>query len=179
MTSGGNLNPANADLGGWMGRMRRGCFTSTALPINGLGPRPAAPSEGALNATVPEKVIRSCHHDFRCNSPSDEDAPVLSFLYLAFVRVVQLVCLFGRSRTDLATEIVILRHEVAVLRRQVDRPALRPADRALLAGLSRLLTRARQRGFFVQPATLLRWHRDLIRRRWTYPHRRSGRPTVA
>jgi len=103
---------------------------------------------------------------------------VLSFLYLAFVRVVQLVCLFGRSRNDLAIEIVILRHEVAVLRRQVDRPALRPADRALLAGLSRLLTRARQRGFFVQPATLLRWHRDLIRRRWTYPHRRSGRPTV-
>ena len=104
---------------------------------------------------------------------------MLSFLYLAFVRVVQLVCLFGRSRNDLAIEIVILRHEVAVLRRQVDRPALRPADRALLAGLSRLLTRARQRGFFVQPATLLRWHRDLIRRRWTYPHRRSGRPTVA
>jgi len=126
-----------------------------------------------------EKVIRSCHHDFRCNSPSDEDAPVLSFLYLAFVRVVQLVCLFGRSRNDLAIEIVILRHEVAVLRRQVDRPALRPADRALFAGLSRLLTRARQRGFFVHPATLLRWHRDLIRRRWTYPHRRSGRPTVA
>ncbi|HVA08291.1 MAG TPA: hypothetical protein VNG12_16265, partial [Acidimicrobiales bacterium] len=55
-----------------------------------------------------------------CNSPSDEDVPVLSFLYLAFVRVVQLVCLFGRSRNDLAIEIVILRHEVAVLRRQVD-----------------------------------------------------------
>ena len=102
----------------------------------------------------------------------------LSFLYLAFVRVVQLVRLLCRAQDDLAIDIVILRHEVAVLRRQVDRPALRPADRAVLAGLSRLLPRARRAGFFVQPATLLRWHRDLVRRRWTYPHRRSGRPVV-
>ena len=104
---------------------------------------------------------------------------VLSFLYLAFVRVVQLVRLSCRAQDDLAIEIVILRHEVAVLRRQVERPALRPADRALLAGLSRLLSRTHRGGFFVQPATLLRWHRDLVRRRWTYPRRRSGRPTVA
>ena len=104
---------------------------------------------------------------------------VLSFLYVAFVRVVQLVRLSCRAQDDLAIEIVMLRHEVAVLRRQVDRPALRPADRALLAGLSRLVSRARRGGFFVQPATLSRWHRDLVRRRWTYPHRRSGRPTVA
>ena len=103
---------------------------------------------------------------------------VHSFLYLAFVRVVQLVRLSCRAQDDLAIEVIMLRHEVAVLRRQVDRPALRPADRALLAGLSRLLPRARRGGFFVQPATLLRWHRDLIRRRWTYPHRRSGRPTA-
>ena len=66
-----------------------------------------------------------------------------------------------------------------LLRRQVGRPALRPADRALLAGLSRLLQRARRKGFLVQPAILLRWRRDLVRRRWTYPHRRSGRPSVA
>jgi putative transposase len=104
---------------------------------------------------------------------------VLSFLYLAFVREVQLVRLSCRAQDDLAIEIVILRHEVAVLRRQVERPALRPADRALLAGLSRLLSRTHRGGFFVQVATLLRWHRDLVRRRWTYPRRRSGRPTVA
>ena len=103
---------------------------------------------------------------------------VLSFLYLAFVRMVQLVRLSCRAQDDLAIEVVMLRHEVAVLRRQVDRPALRPPDRALLAGLSRLLPQARRGGFFVQPATLLRWHRDLIRRRWTYPHRRSARPSV-
>jgi putative transposase len=104
---------------------------------------------------------------------------VLLFLYLAFVRVVQLVRLSCCAQDDLAIEILILRHEVAVLRRQVERPALRPADRALLAGLSRLLSRTHRGGFFVQPATLLRWHRDLVRRRWTYPRCRSGRPTVA
>ena len=83
----------------------------------------------------------------------------------------------GVTSDELAIEVVMLRHEVAVLRRQVARPALRPSDRALLAGLSRLLGRRRLGGFFVQPETLLRWHRDLVRRRWTYPHR-SGRPSV-
>jgi putative transposase len=102
-----------------------------------------------------------------------------SFLYLAFVRVVQLVRLMCRAQDDLAIEVVMLRHEVAVLRRQVARPALRPADRAVLAGLSRLLSRARRGRFFVQPATLLAWHRDFVRRRWSYPQRRSGRPPVA
>jgi len=63
----------------------------------------------------------------------------LSFLYLAFVRTLQLLRLFRRNDHELAVEVVVLRHEVAVLRRQVDRPALRPSDRALFAGLSRLL----------------------------------------
>jgi putative transposase len=102
----------------------------------------------------------------------------LSFLYLAFVCVLQLVGLSSRNDTDLAIEVVMLRHEVAVLRRQVHRPALQPTDRAVLAGLWRLLARTRQNRFFVQPATLLRWHRDLVRQRWTYPHRRPGRPAI-
>ena len=72
----------------------------------------------------------------------------------------------------------MLRHEVAVLRRQVQRPALQPADRALLAGLARLLPRNHRGRFFVHPATLLRWPRELVCRRWTYPHRRLGRPPV-
>jgi len=101
----------------------------------------------------------------------------LSFLYLAFVRILQLIRLFGRDNGELAVEVVMLRHEVAVLRRQVARPVLRPSDRAILAGLSRLVSRARRGRFFVQPETLLRWHRDLVCRRWTYPHR-SGRPSV-
>ena len=100
----------------------------------------------------------------------------LSFPYLAFVRMLQLVRLSRSEQQDLAIEIVILRHEVAILRRQVVRPALRPADRAIFAGLSRLLSTARQRRFFVRPETLLRWHRALVRRKWTYSHRRQGRP---
>jgi putative transposase len=101
----------------------------------------------------------------------------LSFLYLAFIKILQLVRLSRRDGDELAIEVVMLRHEVAVLRRQVVRPALRPSDRALLAGLGRLLDRRRRRRFFVQPETLLRWHRDLIRRRWTYA-RRPGRPSI-
>ena len=65
----------------------------------------------------------------------------LSFLYRAFCHVLQVVGLLGRSDTDLAIEVVMLRHEVAVLWRQVPRPALEPADRAVLAGLARLLPR--------------------------------------
>jgi putative transposase len=103
----------------------------------------------------------------------------LSFLYRAFCRVLQLIRLLCRSDTDLAVEVVVLRHQVAVLRRQVHRPALEPADRAVLAGLSGLLPRRRLGRFFVRPETLLRWHRDLVARHWTYPHRRPGRPGIA
>jgi len=101
----------------------------------------------------------------------------LSFLYLAFVRGLELLRLQRSDAADLAIEVIVLRHEIAVLRRQVTRPALRPADRALLAGLSRLLSRTKRNRFFVQPETLLRWHRDLVRRRWTYPHL-PGRPPI-
>jgi putative transposase len=92
----------------------------------------------------------------------------LLFLYRAFVRVFQFIRLSCRKDTDLAIEVVVLRHEVAVLRRQVHRPALQPADRAVPAGPWRLLPRPRQGRCFVQPATLLRWHRDLVARRCTY-----------
>ena len=102
----------------------------------------------------------------------------LSFLYRALVRVLQLIRLSCRKDTDLAIEIVMLRHEVAVLRRQVQRPLLQPADRAVLVALWRLLPRRHRGRFFVQPATLLRWHRDLIAKRWTYPHCRAGRPAI-
>jgi putative transposase len=101
----------------------------------------------------------------------------LSFLYVSFVRLLQLLRLRRAERDELAIEIVMLRHEVAVLRRQVARPLLQPRDRALLASLAWLLSKERRGRFFVQPETLLRWHRDLVRRRWTYP-RRPGRPAI-
>ena len=102
-----------------------------------------------------------------------------SFLYRAFCRVLQLIRLVVRNDTDLAVEVVMLRHEVAVLRRQVHRPMLEPADRAVLAGVARLLPRRQLGRFFVKPATLLRWHRDLVTKHWTYPPSRPGRPGIA
>jgi len=102
-----------------------------------------------------------------------------SFLYVMFGRVMALVLLCFRSSEFKELEIVVLRHELAVLRRQVSRPGLRPADRAFLAAASRLLPRTRWRSFFVTPETLLAWHRRLVSRRWTYPGRRPGRPKVS
>jgi hypothetical protein len=104
---------------------------------------------------------------------------VWSFVYLALRRSLGLVLLCFRSAQAKEVEILVLRHELAVLRRQHPRPRLQPTDRAMLAALSRLLPRARWPVFLVRPETLLRWHRRVVRRRWTYPTTRKGRPPIS
>ena len=100
-----------------------------------------------------------------------------SLCYVVLRRVLQLAALRFRSEEFKELEIVVLRHELAVLRRQVARLELRPADRVFLAAASRLMPRTSWRSFVVTPTTLLRWHRRLVARRWAYPGR-VGRPPI-
>jgi hypothetical protein len=100
------------------------------------------------------------------------------FWYWALRRLLELLVLLTRSDRTKEVEILVLRHELQVLRRQVARARVRACDRAVLAALSQVLARERRRSFLVQPASLLRWHRELVRRRWTYPRRLPGRPPL-
>jgi putative transposase len=86
--------------------------------------------------------------------------------YLTLCRSIQLVVLLVRGDAAKDLEILVLRHQLTVLRRQTPRPRLEPADRVLLAAVSRVLPRARWSCFFVRPATLLRWHRRLVAGAW-------------
>lgn len=94
-----------------------------------------------------------------------------------FLRLMQWAVLLARDSAAKDIELLGCVTRWPVLRRQVARPRVDWADRAVLTGLTRLLPRRLWDGLFVRPATLLRWHRDLVRQRWTYPSRR-GRPSV-
>jgi hypothetical protein len=98
--------------------------------------------------------------------------------YLLCCRSIQLLVLLVRGDAAKDLEILVLRHQLTVLRRQVARPRLEPADRALLAAVSRVLPRARWSCFLVKPETLLRWRRRLVAGAWTYPPRQNGRPPM-
>jgi putative transposase len=102
----------------------------------------------------------------------------LRLLYLIALRIFGWIGLLARSQTSKDAEILILRHQLAVLRRQVAAPRPSWADRAILSALARLLPRRRRQHLFVTPRTLLRWHADLVKWRWTYPKRRPGRPPI-
>jgi putative transposase len=104
---------------------------------------------------------------------------VLSKLaYLTLCRSIHLLVLLARGDAAKDLEILVLRHQLTVLRRQAPRPRFEPADRALLAAISRTLPRDRWSYFLVKPETLLRWHRRLVAGAWTDPHRGTGRPPL-
>src|SRR6266566_2476279 len=104
---------------------------------------------------------------------------LLSFIYLVFVSVLKLLTGSRRPAQVKDIELIVLRHQLRVLRRHVDRRRLRSSDRAFLAATSRLLPPRRAHDLLVTPQTPLRWHRELVRRRWTCSHRGPGRPPIA
>jgi putative transposase len=103
---------------------------------------------------------------------------LVSFVYVVACRLFALVLLLARGDRSKELELLVLRHELSILRRQARRPQLTESDRLLLAALSRVIPRRSWRAFLVTPETLLRWHRRMVAWRWTYPQRRPGRPAI-
>src|SRR5450756_1996964 len=104
-------------------------------------------------------------------SSTGRNSMLFSLLYFL---VRRLLGAGGRLQDEKDIELLVLRHQVKVLQRQVKRPRLNRLDRVFLAAASRAMTRSSWSSFVVRPETLLRWHRELVRKKWT--HRRTGRP---
>jgi putative transposase len=102
----------------------------------------------------------------------------LKLIYLMFAKLLTWMVQRTRSDTAKEIEILVLRHQLAVLQRRRPRPRISWTDRAVLAALARLLPACRRRGLLITPSTILRWHRHLDRRRWTTRHTRPGRPAI-
>ena len=99
---------------------------------------------------------------------TQHDPPVtLTLIYRMFTKLLSWMLLRARSDTAKEIEILVLRHQLAVLQRRTPRPRMRWSDRAVIAALARLLPARRRLGLLITPATILRWHRHLVARRWT------------
>jgi hypothetical protein len=102
----------------------------------------------------------------------------LRLIYLMSCKLLSWLVLRTRSDVTKDIEILVLRHQLAVLQRRTPRPRMSRTDRGLIAALTRLLPARRRVGLLVTPATILRWHRQLIARRWTTQPARPGRPAI-
>jgi hypothetical protein len=101
---------------------------------------------------------------------------LFSLLYLVLRGLLRLAP--AGDERDREAEILVLRHQVKVLKRKTCRPKLTRLEKLLLAAASRILPKERWSSFVVTPTTLLRWHRELLRRKWTYKAKRTGRPPI-
>ena len=99
-------------------------------------------------------------------------------IYQMFAKLLSWMVLRARSDNANEIEILVLRHQLAVLQRRTPRPRISWTDRAVIAALTRLLPVRRRHGFLLTPATILHWHRHLVQRRWTTPPVRAGRPAI-
>jgi putative transposase len=102
----------------------------------------------------------------------------VKLIYQMFAKLLSWMVLRARSESTNEIEILVLRHQLAVLQRHTPRPRISWTDRAFIAALARLLPARHRCGFLITPATILRWHRQLVRRSWTTQYTRPGRPAI-
>src|SRR6266545_5869322 len=115
----------------------------------------------------------------RFGTPTSALVTSLAMVYALLYAITRPVLRLSGISSDAEAEVLVLRHELAVLRRQIKRPKLRRRDKLFVSAMSRILPRERWAAFIMTPATLVRWHRELVRRKWTYKRRRApGRPPI-